>query len=167
MRLAGIRLLAAILSAFVALACGRSSSESTTGSRSGTERDPQETCALLTAEDIQSVLGTTPGAPRFEKPQCIWASADGSQDHLVQLIVTSAYYRSYDDIAKAYRETMDGADPAKAMHPIEGAGLFAVGYSEMPMVQIYTGSSMVQVATFGNEELHALELAKKVVGRLE
>jgi hypothetical protein len=37
----------------------------------------------------------------------------------------------------------------------------------MPMVQIYSGSSMVPVATFGNKETHALELAKKVLARIK
>jgi hypothetical protein len=60
------------------------------------------------------------------------------------------------------------ADPAKDVHRIDGGpGLFTIGFNDMAMVQIYSGSSMVQVSTFDHEERHALELARRVVARLK
>lgn len=153
---------------FVSAGCG-SSSESTGSERETAARtggDPKETCALLTADEIQTVMGTAPAEPRFEGNQCAWASQDGSEQFLVQMIVTPSPYKSFDEVAETYREQMD-ADPAEAIEPIEGVGLFAIGLKGMAMVQIFTGTHMVQVATSGKEQDRALELAKKAVARLE
>jgi hypothetical protein len=84
----------------------------------------------------------------------------------VSLIVTGTNLRSYDEYAETFRKEMN-ADPATSVHRIDGPCLFAIGFNDMPMVQIYSGSSMVPVATFGNKETHALELAKKVLARIK
>ena len=149
--------------AATSLACGEADSPRE-NTPAGGSAAPKDVCSLLTAEDINAVTGIAPGASRFESNQCIWPRKDRPEDMLVQLMVAPASYRSYDDLAKAYREQMDGADPATAMEPLDGVGVgrFAVGYKEMPLVQIYTDKAMVQVATFGNPREHALELAKRV-----
>jgi hypothetical protein len=155
----------------VLVACGRTPTDSAAGSsepsRSGAARG-SDTCTLLTADDIQSVMSKAPGPPRFAQGiQCDWPAADGSTESLVGLIVTGTTFRSYDDYAEAYRRQMN-ADPAESVRRIDGGpGLFTIGFKDMPMVQIYSGSSMVQVSTFGHEEKHALELARKVVARLD
>lgn len=162
---------AATVLACVALACGRAAEEpepkTASASGRGSQGPQRDTCALLTADDIQSVIGTAAGPPRMEQGiQCSWPAADGSNQSMVGLIVTGTTYASYDEYAQAYREQMD-ADPADAVHRIEGGpGQFTVGYNGTAMVQIYSGSSMVQVSTFDHDEKHALELARRVVARL-
>jgi hypothetical protein len=162
---------AGIVLACLALACGRAAedapAETASASGSGSPQGQRDTCALLTPDDIQSVMGATPGPPRIEQGiQCSWPSADGSNQSMVGLIVTGNTYSAYDEYAEAYRQQMD-ADPADAVHRIEGGpGQFTVGYNDMAMVQIYSGSSMVQVSTFDHDEKHALALARRVVARL-
>lgn len=149
----------------IAVACGTTPSDSS-GAAGNSPAPGRDTCRLLTAEDIRTVMGVAPGESRFESSQCIWPSADGANEFLVQMIVTGTTVRTYDDLARKYREELN-TDPATAIHPIPGAGDFAVGFNDMPMVQVYTGSTMVQVSTFGHQEQQALELAKRVVGRLD
>lgn len=150
----------------IAPACGGTASDSSGTSASRSRPSGRETCRLLTADDIRDVMRVAPGESRFENSQCIWPSADGANEFLVQMIVTGTTVGSYDQLARQYRDELD-TDPATALHQIEGAGDFAVGFNEMPMVQIFTGSTMVQVSTFKHQETHALELAKRVVGRLD
>jgi hypothetical protein len=147
------------------VACGQARSDP--GERAGAASHPagDDVCSLLTADDIRSVTGVAPGEPRFESPQCIWSSADGSNEFLVQLLTSRSLLRSYDDLVRQYKEQMQ-TDAATVVHPIEGAGDFAVGFTEMPMVQIYSGSTLVQVATFSHQESHALELARRALARL-
>jgi hypothetical protein len=165
MRLAVRSALGFALLATLTMACSGTPAGSA-GASSSASRPSREVCSLLTAEDIQSVLGIAPGASKLEKVQCIWPAADGSNEFLVQLIVTETMVRSYDELARNYREELD-TDPATAIHPIPGVGQFAVGFKEMAMVQIYTGSTMVQVSTFEHREQHALDLAKRAVARLK
>ena len=160
-----IRRLTVIVAAGAALACGGTPEQSPREEAArGASADPSAICSLLTADHIEDVMGTAPGEPRFESSQCVWPRADRPEELLVQVLVSPPSYGSYDELAKAYREGMDGADPAQAMEPLEGVGVgrFAVGFREMPMVQIYTDRAMVQVSTFGNQREHALELAKRV-----
>ena len=150
----------------IAMACGGTPSDSSRASARGSPAPDRDMCRLLTADDIRSVMGVAPGESRFESSQCIWSSKDGATEFLVQMVVTGATVRSYDELARKYRDELD-TDPATAIHPIEGVGDFAVGFNEMPMVQIYTGTTMVQVSTFGHQEKHALDLAKRVLPRLD
>ena len=158
---------ALVIASFSALsaACGGTPPDSGASSATRSASAAQETCSLLTDEDIRSVMGVAPGPSRFESIQCIWPSADGSNEFLVQLIATPTRVGSYDELAKQYREELN-TDPASAIHPIDGVGQFAVGFNDTPMVQIYRRSTMVQVATFGHQEKHALELAIRAVARL-
>jgi hypothetical protein len=165
-----VRWLTVTVVAAAALACSGTSEQSPREEATqGASADPKAACSLLTAEDINAVMGIAPGEPRFESNQCIWPRGDRPEELLVQLMVAPPSYRSYDDLARAYREQMDGADPAQAMEPLDGIGVgrFAVGFREMPMVQIYTDKALVQVSTFGNKREHALELAKRVARKRE
>jgi hypothetical protein len=130
---------------------------------SGSPRQP--TCSLLTDDDIRSVMSVAPGPSRFENNQCIWPSADGSNDFLVQLTVSAVKVGSYDELAKLYREEMN-TDPVNVIHRIDNVGQFAIGFNDTPMVQVYQHSTMVAVATFGHPEKHALELAQRALARL-
>jgi hypothetical protein len=104
-------------------------------------------------------MGKAPGPPKPDANGCSWPAADGSNEFLVQLVVAGTTIRSYDD----YRKESDGAAD---VHRIEAPGEFAIAFNDMPMVQIFSGGSFVQVSTFRNEEKHAVELAKRAHARL-
>jgi hypothetical protein len=171
MKAALTRIVGGVLFAALAFGCGQTPADAparneASGGAGAKPSGATDTCSLLTATDIQSVMGTAAGTPVGEGHKCDWPSADESKQSLVSLIVTGTNLRSYDEYAETFRKEMN-ADPATSIHRIDGPGLFAIGFNDMPMVQIYSGSSMVQVATFGNKETHALELAKKVVARIK
>lgn len=160
-------LLVLICSLTYVVGCGGSNSAEPSSSAVAGSKTPSGTdvCRLLTADEIRAVMGKDPGEPRFESNQCVWPAADGADDHLVQLMVTRTIARSYDDVARQYKE-MD-MDPAKAIHPIPDAGDFAVGLEGTPIVQVFVGSTMVQVSTFRHTEQQALDLAKRAAARVK
>lgn len=147
-------------------ACGGSSSTSGGTSDTSSPMAGRETCALLSADDIRGVMGIAPGQPKADDNGCTWPSADGSNEFLVQLTVAPTVIRSYDELAKQYREELE-TDPAAALHRIDGVGQFAIGFNELPIVQIFGDSGFVQVYTVKHEERHALDLAKRAFARLD
>jgi hypothetical protein len=123
-------------------------------------------CALLTKEDIHTVLGQATGSAKREGAQCTWPAADGSNPLLVQLQLSAVAFVSYDRFAANYQKTHN-EDPAKLAQRVDSPGGFALAMNGAPVIQVYSSSGMVQVATLSNGHGHALALARKAATRMQ
>ena len=104
--------------------------------------------------------------PRFENHQGIWPSADGSNPFLVQLISTASPVRSYEDLAKQIESSGRRTRPRRVTQSMTSV-VSPSASTKRRWSRYFTGSTLVQVVTFGNKELQALELAKPALARVE
>jgi len=127
------------------------------------------TCALLTAEEIQEVLGKATGAPQTPEgtEDCIWSSADDPSSTLVRLTTSDSGFASYDGFVASYQAEFGGEQPPTEYYrPIEGVGDWAMYVADENALQAFKGGRMLQVGTNPPDEQQAIALAKKAVPRL-
>jgi hypothetical protein len=153
--------------------CGRSEAPpaetASTEPATGTAPAPAGTCALLTAGEIQEVLGKAPGAPQpLEGTEvCTWPSAEDPSTTLLRLTFTDSGYPSYEAFVSSYQAEFGGEEPPKQyFRPIEGVGDWAMYVADENALQVYKGSRMLQVGTVPPDEQQAIALAKKALPRL-
>jgi hypothetical protein len=135
----------------------------------GTASAPTGTCALLTAGEIQEVLGKAAGAPQpLEGTEvCTWPSAEDPSTTLLRLTFTDSGYPSYEGFVSSYQAEFGGEEPPKQyFRPIEGVGDWAMYVADENALQVYKGGRMLQVGTVPPDEQQAIALAKKAVPRL-
>jgi hypothetical protein len=126
-------------------------------------------CALLTVEEIQEVLGKTPGAPQTPEgtQDCIWSSADDPSSTLVRLTTSDSGYASYDGFVSSYQAEFGGEQPPTDYYrPIEGVGDWAMYVADENALQAFKGGHMLQVGTNPPDEQQAIALAQRAVPRL-
>jgi hypothetical protein len=123
-------------------------------------------CALLTVGDIQSTLGKAANTGKRDGLQCTWAATDGSNPLLVQVMLTAVAFRTYEEFAANYMKTHK-EDPATLAQRVDAPGGFALAMNGAPVIQVYTQSGMVQVATLESGYGQALELARKAAARMQ
>ncbi len=126
-------------------------------------------CALLTAEEIQEVLGRAPGAPQnpVGTEECIWSSADDPSSILVRLATSDSGYASYDGFVASYSAEFGGEQPPTEYYrPIQGVGDWAMYVADENAIQVFKGGRMVQVAPNPPNEAQALALAQRAAARM-
>jgi hypothetical protein len=123
-------------------------------------------CSLLTADDIRTVLATAAGSGKRDGVQCTWSAVDGSNPLLVQLQLSAVAFISYDRFAADYIKRHK-ENPAKLAQRLDSPGGFALAMNGAPVIQVYSRSGMVQVATLSNGHGQALALARKAASRMQ
>jgi len=154
--------------------CGSSEAPPGEPASSGTiSSEPQAalsgTCALLTAQEIQEVLGKAPGAPQTPEGtlDCIWSAADDPSSTLVRVTTSDSGYASYDGFVASYQSEFGGEQPPTEYYrPIEGVGDWAMYVADENAVQVFKGGRMLQVGTNPPDEAQAIALAHKAVPRM-
>lgn len=125
-------------------------------------------CELLTAAEIQAATGIAPGPPQDETmydgqlPMCHWPSADGTQTHLVQILLSRSALRSYDEFLEQFREQLGPEVSTEGLGEVERIGDFGVWMDEMSMLQVHDDGRLVQVAVELPEGRDDLAAAKKL-----
>jgi hypothetical protein len=107
-----------------------------------------DVCALVTAEEIQEVLGEAPGAPEASSAGlggCRWPSASSSAT-LLEMSVAPTSLKSYDDFVADYGREFGGENPSKEYYrPHEGVGDWALYRKDDGVLQVYVGDRMLQI----------------------
>jgi hypothetical protein len=148
---------------------GESASNETAAPAAETQAAASGTCALLTAAEIQEVLGQAPGAHQAPEgtQDCIWSSADDPSSTLVRLTTSDSGLASFDSFVISYQAEFGGEEPPREyFRPIEGVGDWAMYVADENALQVFKGGRMLQVATNPPDEARALELAKRAIPRL-
>jgi hypothetical protein len=151
--------------------CGPSGgSEAPQGEASSAETSPASgTCALLTAEEIQEVLGKAAGSPQAPvgTEDCIWPDASDPATNLLRLTSSESGYSSYDSFVASYQAEFGGEQPpAEYYRPIPGVGDWAMWVADENALQVFRGGRMLQVSTSPPDEAKSLALAQKALPRL-
>jgi hypothetical protein len=155
--------------------CGGSGAppgESTSSEPAASEPQPAASgsCALLTAEEIQEVLGKAPGASRAVEgtEDCIWSSADDPSSTLVRLTTSDSGFASYEGFVESYSAEFGGEQPPTEYYrPIEGVGDWAMYVADENALQVFKEGRMLQVGTNPPDEAQALALAQKAIPRFQ
>ncbi len=127
------------------------------------------TCALLTAEEIQEVLGKATGAPQSPAgtEDCLWPSAEDPSSTLVRATLSDSGFASFDGFVASYQAEFGGEEPPREYYrPIEGVGDWAMYVVDENAIQVFKGGRMFQVGTNPPDEAQAIALAQKAVPRL-
>jgi len=127
------------------------------------------TCALLTAEEIQEVLGKAPGAPQSPEGtgECLWSSADAPSSTLVRVTVSDSGFVSFDGFVASYQAEFGGEEPPREYYrPIEGVGDWAMYVADENALQVFKGGRLLQVGTNPPDEAQAIALAQKAIQRM-
>ena len=154
--------------------CGGSEAPPAEPASAGTaSSEPQAaaaaTCALLSAEEIQEVLGKAPGAPRAPEgtKDCVWPPADDPSSTLVRVTTSDSGFASYDGFVASYQAEFGGEQPPTEYYrPIDGVGDWAMYVADENAVQVFKGGRMLQVGTNPPDEQQAIALAQKAAPRL-
>ncbi len=155
-----------------AAACGGGGDNASAGSGSGvTSLEDLDACALLTADEIRSATGHTPGAGsnpieiENAPPMCAWPSSEGGVRQVVQLLVTYAPDATFEE----YRDRM--AQDQMAITRIDGPGRYTISINEVNMFQSIGDRRMIQVmvepAAGIDPAAAAVALLRAAVGRVE
>ena len=158
----------ALALALAASGCGGAGEQAAT--EEAVEAAPAvDLCGLLTAAEVEQVLGTRPGEPEPGEEalgQCTWASP-GGEGPLVVLTLDKAVLHSFDDFVAAYGEEFGGEDPPRdRFHPVEGLGDWAMYRADDHMVRTFRGDRVLEVSAPSAEEAQVVELAKLAMSRL-
>ena len=152
--------------------CGGSEAPQSEPASAGTS-EPQAaasgTCSLLTADEIQEVLGNAPGAPQSPEgtEDCLWPSADDPSSTLVRLTISDSGFASFDGFVASYQAEFGGEEPPREYYrPIEGVGDWAMYVADENALQAFKGGRMLQVGTNPPDEAQAIALAQKAIPRL-
>jgi hypothetical protein len=127
------------------------------------------TCALLTAGEIQEVLGKAPGAAQSPAgtEDCLWPSAEDPSSTLVRVTFSDSGFASFDGFVASYQAEFGGEEPPREYYrPIEGVGDWAMYVADENALQAFKGGRMLQVGTNPPDEAQAIALAQKAISRL-
>ncbi len=127
------------------------------------------TCALLTAAEIQEVVGKAPATPQAPvgTEDCLWPSAEEPSSTLVRVALTDSGFTSFDGFVASYQAEFGGEEPPREYYrPIEGVGDWAMYVADENALQAFKGGRMLQVGTNPPDEAQAIALAKKAIPRL-
>ncbi len=147
--------------------CG--SAEAPQGESASEPPPASGTCALLTADEIEEVLGRAPGAPQAPEgtEDCLWPAADDPSTNLVRLVLSDSGFPSFDSFVVSYQAEFGGEEPPRDYYrPIEGVGDWAMYVADENALQVFKGVRMLQLATNPPNEAQAISLAQKAVPRL-
>jgi hypothetical protein len=176
---ASLRPLLAILLAVLAACAGEEAPDAASQEAppATSSDEPLDACSLLTVDEIRAATGHDVGAGVMTgqgegSSMCSWPSADGSNEHAVQVSVVRAAYDTYDEYAAAM-----AADGVMAGYrQIEGPGRFSTLIEETTIVQSYGETYMVQVTLDGllpsglalaDGVAASVELARAALARVE
>jgi hypothetical protein len=120
-----------------------------------TETATHDPCTLLTAQDIETTTGISPGAGTPAANACSWVAADGSNPRLLTLTVLHGNVTRED--------WLTGGGSADDI--VEGVGEFAARVGSQ--LQVYQGGWLVGVTVRGSDRPEAAQdLARTVLGKL-
>jgi hypothetical protein len=126
-------------------------------------------CSLLTAAEIQEVLGRAPGAP-ITPPgaeDCVYPDASDSTLTILRVSLADSGYSSYDSFVATYQAEFGGEEPPREYYrPVEGIGDWAMYVADENALQVFRGGKMLQVSPNPPDEGKALGLAHKAIARL-
>lgn len=130
-------------------------------------------CNLLTAEQVEEVLGQAPGEPRAEMsssgaPICVWPAADESAGQLTAVRMAPRSAGTYEEYVEQARQATGGHFMAHEFEKLEGVGDFAVwaGGEESGVLQVFSGNHMIQIAAGSGNGRTAQENAMMLAERL-
>lgn len=156
--------------------CGPSPAPKETKS---SESAPAETrasvdvCGLLTAAEIDQVLGRAPGEPQSGPGteglgECTWPSAADSSSPLLSLKLSTTDLDSYDAFVHSYQTEFGGEEPStEYYHRIQALGTWAMYVVDEGALRIYHGDRRLDVAPKPPDEEKAIALGKMAAGRLK
>jgi len=132
-----------------------------------------DACTLLTAGEIQSATGYSPGAGidpvksiSGAAAMCAWPSEDGSVHQVAQVLVSWASAKDFE----AYKQAME-KEGVTGIRQVDGPGRFTAVLEDMRMVQAFGERFMVQTmveARDGTDPVAgATALAKAALERVE
>ncbi len=127
-------------------------------------------CGLLTAAEIEQVLGSAPGEPRAGTDglgDCTWPAADGSSTVLT-LKLSTTDLGSYDAFVRSYQTEFGGEEPSpEYYHRIQDLGTWAMYVVDDGAVRIYKGDRRLEVAPVPADEAKAVALGRMAAARLQ
>jgi hypothetical protein len=121
-----------------------------------------DACALLQPAEIQEATGADPGVgarpdvPDGSPPMCHWSP--------VQLLVTPAGWKTYEQYDSANRRTLEEAYDAANYQRLDGPGRFAVLLKDAGMIQAVGERHMVQVAAQPAKGRDTVEAVTRLAG---
>lgn len=129
--------------------------------------DVADLCDLLTAEEIETALGSGAGATTPGDGSCEWAGADGSEP-VVRLRFTDSKLMSYADFVADFNAEFGGEEPDREEYmPVEGIGDWAMYVAEGHVLEVHVGENMFRVQTSAQSHEAAIEVAKIALPRID
>jgi hypothetical protein len=153
--------------------CGAPAAQKETTSTASTQPESRPTadvCGLLTAAEIEKVLGSAPGESQPGTDglgECTWPSA-GASSPLLTLKLSSTDLDSYEAFVHSYQTEFGGEEPsAEYYHRVQDLGTWAMYVVDDGALRIYQGDRRLDVAPQPRDEEKAVALGRMAAGRLK